>query len=125
MTSVNDQFSGVASGINNAITRIANVFANAIFGALAVLFFSGALQRTLPPDLPHRDTVLQQAANLGNAKPPAAAGANDKLRIEQGYRAGFIEAYQQIMRCAAGLAFLGAGMALLFIRKRPDPKPTR
>ena len=125
MTSVNDQFSGVASGINNAITRIANVFANAIFGALAVLFFSGALQRTLPPDLPHRDIVLQQAANLGNAKPPAAAGAGDKRRIEQEYRAGFIGAYQQIMRCAAGLAFLGAGMALLFIRKRPAPKPTR
>jgi MFS family permease len=125
MTSVNDQFSGVASGINNAITRIANVFANAIFGALAVLFFTGALQRTLPPDLPHRDIVLQQTANLGNAKPPAAAGANNKPGIEQAYRAGFIETYQQIMRCAAGLAFLGAGMALLFIRKRPDPKPTR
>ena len=44
MRSVSDDFSGVASGINNAMTRIANVFANAIFGALAVLLFTAALR---------------------------------------------------------------------------------
>jgi len=124
MTSVNDQFSGVASGINNAMTRIANVFANAIFGALAVLFFSGALQKTLPPDVKNNSAVLVQAANLGNAKPPASASPNDKPRIEYAYRTGFIYAYQQIMRCAAALAFTGAAMALLFIRKPPAP-PTK
>jgi predicted MFS family arabinose efflux permease len=37
MGSVSDQLSGTASGVNNALTRISNVFANAIFGALAVL----------------------------------------------------------------------------------------
>ena len=44
MDPVDDRYSGTASGINNAISRISNVFANAVFGALAVLFFSGALQ---------------------------------------------------------------------------------
>ena len=44
MGSVSDTHSGTASGINNAMTRISNVFANAIFGALAVLFFSSALK---------------------------------------------------------------------------------
>src|ERR1700751_3832857 len=46
MGAVNDRYSGTASGINNALTRIANVFANAIFGALAVLFFSTTLQQS-------------------------------------------------------------------------------
>jgi MFS family permease len=47
MGSVSDHFSGTASGVNNALTRIANVFANAILGALAVLFLSVALQGEL------------------------------------------------------------------------------
>jgi EmrB/QacA subfamily drug resistance transporter len=47
MGSAGQQFSGVASGINNAMSRIANVFANAIFGALAVLLFTGALAQRL------------------------------------------------------------------------------
>ena len=53
MGSVNDHLSGTASGVNNALTRISNVFANAIFGAMAVLFFAGALQeqiKTIPLD---------------------------------------------------------------------------
>ncbi len=41
MGSVSDHLSGTASGVNNAVTRIAGVFANAIFGALAVLFSPG------------------------------------------------------------------------------------
>jgi len=47
MGCVSDQYSGVASGVNNAVTRTSGVFANAIFGALAVLLFGSALQRDL------------------------------------------------------------------------------
>ncbi|WP_214071185.1 MFS transporter [Mucilaginibacter sp. dw_454] len=120
MASVNDHFSGTASGINNAMTRISGVFANAIFGALAVLFFSGALQRDLqksPFNAKDKQLIVQQANNLGNAKVPAAVVAN-KQQVTQYYHQGFIDAYANIMQISAGLGYLGALMALIFIRNK-------
>ncbi|MEO6149195.1 MAG: MFS transporter, partial [Mucilaginibacter sp.] len=120
MGSVSDHFSGTASGVNNAVSRIANVFANAIFGALAVLFFSGALQHELKSVKLNKNqeyTVMAQAANLGNAKVPAGIG-NKKDIIEKAYRDSFIDAYANIMRISAGLGFLGALMAFIFIKDK-------
>ncbi len=119
MGSVSDHFSGTASGINNALTRIANVFANAIFGALAVLFFAGALQgqiKNLTMNVKDKQAVTAEAANLGNAKVPAQINTADKKIITRAYKASFIDAYSNIMRISAGLGFLGALMAFVFIR---------
>ncbi len=119
MGSVPDHLSGIASGTNNATTRIANVFANAAFGALAVLFFSGALQKqldkiSLTPK--EKGLVAAQVVNLGNAKPPASV--TNKEAIEKAYQSAFIHVYQNIMRISAGLAFAGAFMAVLFIKNK-------
>ena len=119
MGAVSDHFSGTASGINNALTRIANVFANAIFGAMAVLFFAGALQeqiKNLPLDAKMKQSVAAEAVNLGNAKVPATIAAKNKMVIEQFYHDSFIHAYANIMRISAGLGFLGALMAVAFVR---------
>lgn len=119
MGSVSDQFSGTASGVNNAVTRIANVFTNAIFGALAVLFFAGALQgqmKNINLNAKQKQEVLAQAADLGNAKVPE--GLTDGKTIEQAYHDSFIKAYASIMRISAGLGFLGALMAVLFVRDK-------
>ncbi|SEN89072.1 drug resistance transporter, EmrB/QacA subfamily [Mucilaginibacter gossypiicola] len=125
MGSVSDHFSGTASGINNAMTRIANVFANAIFGALAVLFFSGAMQgelKKLTLNEKDRKAVIEQSANLGNAKVPAGINEPDKKAIETAYHNGFISAYGNIMRICAGLGFLGALMSVIFIRNNAIKK---
>jgi hypothetical protein len=119
MRSVSDDYSGVASGINNAMTRIANVFANAIFGALAVLLFTGALRGKvdalrLEPAV--RQEVLAQAGNLGNAKAPE--GVSNADGVARAYRESFIAVYGDVLKMAAGLAFLGAAMGLFFVRGR-------
>ncbi len=119
MGSVSDQFSGTASGINNAMTRIANVFANAIFGALAVLFFSGAMQGEIQQihlNPTEKTAVIAQAANLGNAKVPLGINPKDKAVIEKAYHQSFISAYAKVMQICAGLGFLGALMAVVFIK---------
>lgn len=118
MGSVSDHFSGTASGVNNAVSRIAGVFANAIFGALAVLFFTGALQRELSNvklNASEKQRITAQAANLGNAKVPEGINAGKK-EIENAYHESFINAYAKIMRTSAGLGFLGALMGAVFIR---------
>jgi EmrB/QacA subfamily drug resistance transporter len=127
MRSVEDDNSGIASGVNNAMTRISNVFANAIFGALAVLFFAGSVGSKisgLSLDEKSKKAAIAQAVDLGNAKTPAGISGHDRVVIEDAYRAGFVDTYGQIMRLASALAFLGALMALLLIRdpaRKPEP----
>ncbi|HXB92865.1 MAG TPA: MFS transporter [Puia sp.] len=125
MNSVSDRHSGTASGVNNATTRIANVFANAIFGAVAVLLFTASLREQLTStrfNTNVKTAVLAEAPNLGNAKTPAGAGPTDKALIEKMYHESFIDAYGKIMRVSAGLAFSGALMAFLFIEKGKGKK---
>lgn len=121
MGSVSDHFSGTASGVNNAMTRISGVFANAIFGALAVLFFTSTLtkqidQISLRPQ--QKAQVIKQAANLGDAKVPVIIPSKQKDVIKIYYKESFIHAYAGIMQISAALGFLGALMTLLFIRNK-------
>jgi EmrB/QacA subfamily drug resistance transporter len=119
MGSVSDHFSGVASGVNNAMTRISGVFANAIFGALAVLFYSGALQqqmKNIPLNTNQKKEIMAQSANLGDAKIPSAINPKYKKVVQNSYHVSFISAYSKILRIASILGFLGALMALVFIK---------
>jgi predicted MFS family arabinose efflux permease len=121
MTSVSGHFSGTASGVNNALTRIANVFANAIFGALAVLLFAGALQnkiQSIPLNTDIKEVVIKEAANLGNAKVPGEVDLKYRKAISTGYKESFIHAYSGIMKISGGLGFLGALMAVMFIHNK-------
>jgi EmrB/QacA subfamily drug resistance transporter len=121
MGSVSDHFSGTASGINNALTRISNVFANAIFGALAVLLFTAALEgriNKIPVGTKSKQAIMAQAKDLGNAKVPPVVNPASKAKVEELYRASFIDSYSIIMKLSAGLAFVGALMTVIFIRNK-------
>ncbi|RAJ77540.1 EmrB/QacA subfamily drug resistance transporter [Chitinophaga dinghuensis] len=120
MGAVSQQQSGTASGVNNAVTRIASVFATAIFGALAVLFFSTAIQHyvyTLPLSPADQEAVVLQARNLGDAAVPAQIPAAYHKVIAANYHAAFIQAYERIMKLCGGLGLLASVMALIFIPK--------
>ncbi len=120
MGSVDQRFSGTASGINNAMTRIANVFANAVFGALAVLFFSVALGERMDQgemSAMEKRAVMAEDVNLGNARVPATVSGRDKPIVAAAYRDAFIAAYARILQISAGLAWCGALMAVLFVKK--------
>lgn len=120
MGSVSDRFTGTASGVNNAVSRIAGVFANAVLGSMAVLLFSAALQKdikNLPINQQQKQAVIAQTANLGNARVPAGLSAVQEKKVTAAYHAGFIDAYGKIMKVSAGLAFLASLMALIFIKR--------
>jgi EmrB/QacA subfamily drug resistance transporter len=114
-----NHYSGTASGVNNAISRIANVFANAIIGALAILFFTGFLNtkvKEVSLNEEIKKEVVAQAVNLGDAKVPSIVNGENKIKIEQDYKDGFINTYVIVMRICAGLAALSALMAFIFIK---------
>jgi EmrB/QacA subfamily drug resistance transporter len=126
MGAVSDRFSGTASGVNNAISRICSVFANAVFGALAILFFTGTLQTQLnTASLSGQDkaTIMMQAVNLGNAKAPATLDERHKAIVTTYFHQAFIHAYGRIMLIAALLCFAGALMAVFFISDEKIGKP--
>jgi EmrB/QacA subfamily drug resistance transporter len=145
MGTVGSAYSGVASGVNNALSRVASVFANAVLGALAVVLFTGTVARKvdgLGLDPRDRQEVMAEAARLGDAKVPEdvsrgsgpsnlngeggskavqvwASGADGGVaaQVSAAYRDGFIEVYQIVLRIAAGLAFTGTLMVILFVKK--------
>jgi len=121
MGAVANNYSGTASGVNNAVSRIANVFANAIIGALALLFFTGFLStrmEQIPLKAEAKMQVVSQAANLGDAKVPANIIGETKTTIARAYKEGFINVYVKVMRICAMLAALSALMAFLFIKNK-------
>jgi hypothetical protein len=90
---------------------------------LAVLFFAGALQgniKTIKLNTQQKQEITAQSADLGNAKVPK--GTNNNKAITQAYHESFISAYANIMRISAGLGFLGALMAVGFIRDKAVKK---
>jgi S-adenosylmethionine:tRNA-ribosyltransferase-isomerase (queuine synthetase) len=120
MGCVSDQYSGVASGVNNAVTRTSGVFANAIFGALAVLLFGSALQKDLAKtsfEEESKKEIAAQVVNLGNAKAPSHLPDADRQKIQELYQQGFLDAYKTIMILAAALCFGATLMAVLFVEK--------
>ena len=126
MSSVNSNLSGTASGINNAVSQISGVFANAIFGAMAVIFFSGDLQKHLDTtniSAREKQLVMSQAVNLGDAKVPQEIPDLNKGEIQQDYHESFIASYQKIMIFSSVLCFIGTIMSVLFIRKRAVFQP--
>jgi EmrB/QacA subfamily drug resistance transporter len=121
MGALPDHYSGTASGINNATTRIAGVFANAILGALAILIFFVFLNErisNLKLNNHERTLVTEQVKNLGNTKLSIQITGTNRSIILKAYKEGFIHAYGNVMRICAMLAFAGALMSFLFIKNK-------
>lgn len=121
MGSVSAQRAGIASGINNAVSRAAGVLALAVFGAIALWAFGAALDtRTGTLDLPSaaRAAVHAQAANLGNAHSPVGLTAEVSSAIEQAIKLAFVDTFRLLAAIAAGMAWLSALLAALTVESR-------
>lgn len=105
---------GIASGVNNAVSRAGGVLAIAIFGALALFLFSNSLDlRATALDLPPeaRAALQAEAARRGAAEPPAALNESQAAEVEQQIRVAFVAAFRRIALLAATLAGLSALIA--------------
>jgi len=121
MTSVKSRYAGTASGVNNAISRVSNVLANAIFGSLALVLFTSALESQLVDSRfsqREKSEILAQAANLGNAKVPLIIEAKNRAQVSRDFHESFIASYQNIMMLASGLCFAGSLVAVFFVRNK-------
>jgi EmrB/QacA subfamily drug resistance transporter len=125
MNSVDPDDAGTASGVNNALSRVAGVLAVAVFGALMAAVFEPALraalaQASLPPGI--ADAVWQQRDKLAGIELPAGAEA-----ARAAVNGAFVAGYRWIMVVSAVLAAAGAGVAAAWLenvpaQRRPDSK---
>ncbi|MBC8170647.1 MAG: MFS transporter [Anaerolineae bacterium] len=118
MTSVPSSQSGIASGINNAVTRSAQVLATAIFGAVALVMFSNALAgQSVGLALPAatQQALLAGARELGNTPIPTGLAAGTADAAQMAVKLAFVDMFRLIMVIAAGMAWLSALLAALII----------
>jgi EmrB/QacA subfamily drug resistance transporter len=112
MTSIDDErHAGAASGINNAVARVAGLLAIAVFGATAIVVFGRELDRRLPLEL--RAPMLAQRTRLAEAKPPAGLPPAQRATIERAVAEAFGKAYRVDLIAGAMLAIGSAAGATM------------
>lgn len=117
MNSVDQNHAGTASGVNNAVSRIAALLAVAAFGALLTDVFQTSLDRRLkylgvPPA--ERAHVEAQHSRL-------AAAATDDPLARQAINEAFVAGYRVVLWVAMGLALASSLSAALLIRTETKP----
>jgi EmrB/QacA subfamily drug resistance transporter len=118
MNSVRGRHSGLASGVNNAVSRTASLLAIPVLGLLVFVAFSSTLDaKTADLDLPPeaRAQLEAEKTDLGGAEPPAGVDGATAARIEQAVDEAFVAGFRVAMICAAALALASAAAAALII----------
>lgn len=123
MGAVSAQQAGIASGVNNAVSRAAGALAVALFGVVALGVFSGALQgRTAPLELPEqsRAELQVQAAKLGAAEPPASVPEAATAPITEAIRLSFVDTFRLLALLGASLAWVSAAVSWFTVDGKPE-----
>jgi EmrB/QacA subfamily drug resistance transporter len=118
LDSVEGEHSGLASGVNNAISRVAGLLAVLVLGALLHAAFSPNLDARLEGmDLSGgaQGFMEAQKANLGAAKAPAGVDPGTAIRIEEAIDDSFVAGFRMAMVASAALALASALAAALFV----------
>jgi len=116
MNAVDQSYAGAASGINNAVSRIAALLAVAVFGVLLTGVFQSALDRRL------NSLALAPAVRAGieAERSKLAAAQTDDARGRHAIGEAFVAGYRMVVWVAAGLALASSLSALVSIRTRSE-----
>jgi EmrB/QacA subfamily drug resistance transporter len=118
MNSVDRDHAGTASGINNAIARVAGVLAVAILGLVMVKAFSGHLHGSIAHlNLPQSvlNEIRSNVVKLGALQVPSNLDPNTSAALEAAIVQSFVFAFRVVMLICACLAVASAAVALRMI----------
>jgi hypothetical protein len=121
MGAVAVRYTGAASGINNAVARVAGLLAIAIFGIVLANVFNASLDRSLIPldlSLPARQLLDTQRINLAAAQLPHGLSASTSAALRSAIALAFVDGFRWVMWMAAGLAIASAAIAALVLDDR-------
>ena len=124
MSSVNESQAGVASGINNAVSRAAGLLAVAVLGVVLLQMFSSELKQRLSVlDLPEitRSAIYEQRIKLAGLDVNEVVSENApgmKQAVTQAIRESFVKGFRVVMLIAAAMALAGSLTSFLLIENK-------
>lgn len=118
MDSVGQDRAGAASGINNAVARVAGLVAIAILGIVMIRLFSSSLDRSLaslplPPGIFHY--IESNEIKLAGLDLPGGLEPGTAAAIRVLISSAFVVAFRIVMLICAGLSLASALVAWLMI----------
>jgi hypothetical protein len=121
MNSVKSDHAGIASGVNNAVSRTAGLLAVAVFGLIMFQAFNSCLEPRLnaisiPAEA--RRAVNTERLKLAAAEIPTSLNEETRLTIRKTIAECFVFGFRRVMLVGAGLALFGSLFAWLTIRGR-------
>jgi EmrB/QacA subfamily drug resistance transporter len=127
MSSVKANRAGIASGINNAVSRTAGLLAVAVLGIVMLQTFNSELDRSLralsvTPEL--KQSIDEQRSKLAAAELPKNVEPGLGQELKRAIDAAFVAGYRRVMAVSIVLALLSALSAWLLIDgKRAGASP--
>jgi len=121
MNSVEEDRAGTASGINNAVARVAGVLAVAVLGVVMVAAFARSLRESaamLHVGAAGVRYLESNVAKLGNLAPPANLDPPTTGKIRAAIMHAFVFGFRVIMLLCASLAAASAAVAWCLIPSR-------
>src|SRR5437867_1376878 len=118
LNAVGEKDTGTASGINNAVARVAGLLAIAVFGVVASVVFDRALDRRLSERglaAVASRIPASERHKLGAAQPPPDLGELEKRRAQEAIAAALADSFRVSMKIAGALALLSSACALVLI----------
>ena len=118
LNSVEGRHSGLASGVNNAVSRTAGLLAIAVLGIFVFAAFSSGLDSRvenldLTPE--QRATLESEKLDLAGAEVPEGVRGETAAAVERAVDEAFVGAFRLAMFIAAGLAVTSALAAAVLI----------
>ena len=127
MGAVEDRHAGLASGINNAVSRTAGLLAIAVFGIVVANAFGTGLEDRLDDlDLPSeaRTALDDQRDRLAGAEVPADLEEGTRTAAARAVDEAFLGGFRLVMLLGAGMALASAAIAVLFIEGKAPREAT-
>ncbi len=119
ISAVENRYAGTASGINNAVSRIATLLAVAVLGVIALAIFKSALDERLntlsAPPVVER-AIRQTSDELANTPVPRKVSPEYRRALRNVIDESFIASFRTVMLIAAGSALTSALCAGVMIR---------